>query len=116
MTARLNLLDGSAKLAVAALTLCASVAAQEPEADGQDGRTVASPVQVLSPHVLRTVSLDLLGRPPLPLERERWLGRGLREYLDVVVGSLEFWETWLEEQIYFFMLLDNFRPETEGVR
>ncbi len=106
-----------ARAFIAAFTVfCGSAAAQDVPADDQDGRTVARPVHVLSPHVLRTVSLDLLGRTPLPAERERWLGRGLREYLDVVVGSLEFWETWLEEQIYFFMLLDNFRPETEGVR
>ena len=110
MTVRFNLFAG------VALALCGFAVAQEPKADDQDGRTVAKPAHLISPHVLRTVSLDLLGRPPLPLERERWLGRGLRDYLDEVLGSLEFWETWLEEQIYFFMLLDNFRPETEGVR
>lgn len=83
---------------------------------GQDGRTVAQPVLALDHHVLRTVCLDLLGRPPLPVEREAWLGRDLREYLVETTGSLEFWEHWLDEQLYFFLLIDNFRPETEGVR
>jgi hypothetical protein len=60
--------------------------------------------------------LDLLGRPPLPVEEERWLGRDLREYVGEATASLEFWEHWLDEQLYFFLLIDNFRPETEGVR
>jgi len=103
-------------LVALALSLCCGSIAAQTGGDDQDGRTVATPVHALDPHMLRTVTLDLLGRPPLPDERELWLGGDLRKYLEVVVGSLEFWEHWLEEQLYFFMLLDNFRPETAGVR
>lgn len=59
--------------------------------------------------------MDLLGRPPLRREREEWLGRARHDWLDVHLGKREFWEHWLLEQLYFFFLIDNFRPETERI-
>jgi len=94
----------------------AAVAAQSDTGDDQDGRTEARPVNALDHHMLRTVCLDLLGRPPLPAEREEWIDKDLRDFLKETTSSLEFWEHWLEEQLYYFLLIDNFRPETEGVQ
>lgn len=82
----------------------------------QDGRTVAVPADPLDPGRLRAAFLDLLGRPPFAAERERWRGRGLRELLDELFRGREFWDSWLEEQLYYFLLIDNFRPHSEGVR
>ena len=90
--------------------------AQSGAGDGQDGRTQARPVFALDHHMLRTVCLDLLGRPPLPEERAEWLDKDLRDFLKQTTSGLEFWEHWLEEQLYFFLLIDNFRPENEGVK
>ncbi len=59
---------------------------------------------------LRAISIDLLGRPPLAPERERWLGRPLAEVLEELWGLELTWAHWLEEQLYFFMLIDQFRP------
>jgi len=84
--------------------------------DDQDGRTVARPVHALDHHMLRTVCLDLLGRPPLPAEREKWIDKDLRDFMKESTASLEFWEHWLEEQLYYFLLINNFRPESEGVQ
>jgi hypothetical protein len=97
--------------AFAALALTPTLA-QVPAARGDDpaGSEVG-----LDAGSLRAVALDLLGRPPLPAERERWLGQGLENVLDEVVGGLEFWERWTEEQLYYFLLIDNFRPHTAGV-
>ncbi len=98
------------------LTLGGSAAAQTGGVDDQDGRTVARPAFALDHHMLRTVCLDLLGRPPLPEEREAWLDKGLKDFLKETTSGREFWDHWLEEQLYFFLLIDNFRPENEGVQ
>ena len=98
------------------LTLGVVAAAQTEGDDRQDDRTVARPVFALDHHMLRTVCLDLLGRPPLPLEREAWFDKDLRDFLKETTSGHEFWDHWLEEQLYFFLLIDNFRPENEGVQ
>ena len=64
----------------------------------------------LDGRTLRVLCLELLGRPPLPEEWERWLGRPRAEYLDSTIGSKAFWEHWYEEQLYYFLLINNFRP------
>jgi len=66
--------------------------------------------------VLRAVCFDLLGRPPLAEERTRWLGLGLADLLDELGTSPSTWEHWFEEQLYYFLLIDNFRPESERLR
>lgn len=63
----------------------------------------------------RALALDLLGRPPLPSERAAWSQRPPAEVVAELLGTQEFWQNWLEEQLYYFLLIDNFRPETEGV-
>lgn len=81
----------------------------------QDDRSAAAPAAPLDPRRLRSLYLDLLGRPPFEPERREWLGRGTRELLTALVGSPAFWRHWFDEQLYYFMLIDNFRPEGEGV-
>jgi hypothetical protein len=87
----------------------------EPPTPQGEARSSASPARALGPAELRTACCDLLGRPPLRVEREAWLGKARHELLEAWVGGLEFWENWLEEQLYYFFLIDNFRPESEGV-
>jgi len=70
----------------------------------------------LDPGRLRAIFFDLFGRPPFSAERRRWLGRGVGELLDEVLGGVAFWDNWLEEQLYYFLLIDNFRPTSEKVR
>ncbi len=35
--------------------------------------------------------------------------------LDEVLDSEGFWQNWLEEELYYFFLIDNFRPRSERV-
>ncbi len=49
-------------------------------------------------------------------EREVWLNRPRADLVDQALGAEEFWGNWLEEQLYFFLLIDNFRPTGEGVQ
>ncbi len=76
---------------------------------------VEADVRALDAHGLRTIFLDLLGRPPLTTEREGWLGRPADELLDELISAPEVWRNWLEEQLYYFLLVDNFRPVSEGI-
>lgn len=96
-------------------SLTAGRGPDDPPTTSGAGQTHASPARPLGPAELRTATCDLLGRPPLRAEREAWLGKARHELLEQWVGGLEFWENWLEEQLYFFFLIDNFRPESEGV-
>jgi hypothetical protein len=70
----------------------------------------------LDPGGLRALFLDLLGRPPLGAERERWLGKERTELLAELIGSEPFWQAWMEEQLYYFLLIAHFRPTTDGVQ
>lgn len=85
--------------------------------DGSDAaRSVARPALELDERTLRRLALDLLGRPPFEAERRRWVGEGRHALLDQWLGSEEAWRHWLEEELFFFLLIDNFRPLEERVR
>ena len=83
--------------------------------DVADDVTRAKPFGELNPLRIRAAFLDLLGRPPLRAERELWAGKGLVDLLDELLDSEAFWSKWLEEQLYYFLLIDNFRPQSERV-
>ncbi|MFT5286403.1 MAG: hypothetical protein ACI8TQ_002571 [Planctomycetota bacterium] len=70
----------------------------------------------LSPRVLRGLFVDLLARPPFEDERAAWTGRSIEELVDDLLGRQEFWEEWLQAQLYYFLLVDNFRPESDSVK
>ncbi|HUR28465.1 MAG TPA: hypothetical protein VM509_09785 [Planctomycetota bacterium] len=87
---------------------------------------------------LRTLYLDLLRRPPLDLERKSFLAdvthlktacntpgaitpaplpgpvdlAGKSKSLAAATG---FWQQWFEEQLYYFLLVDNFAPRGESM-
>lgn len=98
---------------------------QEPRRDDDprtddELRTGAPPQHPLQGRLLRAAFQDLFGRPPLAEERERWGGRGVRELLDAIEAvdspeAVAFWNHWFEEQLYYFFLIDNFRPASERV-
>ena len=69
----------------------------------------------LTPRLVRGLFVDLLGRPPFERERAHWSGHALPELVDDLLGRLEFWEEWLQSQLYYFLLVDNFRPESESI-
>lgn len=77
--------------------------------------TEAQPAHALDAGRLRAVFLDLAGRPPFVAERERWFGEGLGPFLDEFLASEPYWQNWVEEELYYFLLIDNFRPESERV-
>jgi len=64
---------------------------------------------------LRGIYLDLLARPPYQREREQWAGKTVPELVDALLSQAEFWEEWVQTQLYYFLLVDNFRPESESI-
>ncbi len=80
----------------------------------------------------RTLCLDLLRRPPFEEQRKGFAadiltrssllntrrppGRiDLAGQANALAASPEFWKQWYEEQLYFFMLVDNFAPRGESL-
>ena len=84
--------------------------------DPEGGRTRAAPGRALDHGALRSVYLDLLGRPPFLAEQERWLGKGRHELVEELVGSEEHWSAWTSQQLFHFLLIDNFAPRSERIR
>ena len=82
---------------------------------GAQGDALAAAPGDLEPRLLRAAFQDLLGRPPLAAERVTWRGRTLGELVAELVGSEAFWAEWLDVQLYYFLLIDNFRPASSGV-
>lgn len=89
----------------------------------------------MSPRELRTLYLDLLRRPPLDAERKSFSSAVVESRLEGTIDrrgpppesvdlaskakalatSREFWQQWFEEQLYFFLLVDNFAPRGENM-
>jgi len=80
----------------------------------QDAAPV-TPGSPVTPRELRAISIDLLGRPPTLAERAAWSKQSASELGAALVGSPEFWERWHEEQLYYFLLINNFRPQGERI-
>jgi len=87
----------------------------DPPSAQEDPRSTATPARPLDSGSLRATACDLLGRSPYAAERVQWLGKARHDLCDAWIGGLEFWRNWLEEQLYFFFLIDNFRPQNERV-
>lgn len=61
---------------------------------------------------VRGMYLDLVGRVPTPIELMMAAGHDQEALADRLLGSLEFYENLYELELYYFLLLDNFRPKT----
>ncbi len=87
--------------------MAASARSTQTQAEQQ---TVGAPAWPVTAGSLRALGLDLMGRPPLAQERARWIGRSMDAVVQDLLASPEFWSHWYEEQLYYFLLIDNFRP------
>jgi len=60
---------------------------------------------------VRAVYLDMLGRTPDAAELELAAGGRPSTLLRHLEASPEFWQQWYEEELYYLLLVDNFRPD-----
>jgi hypothetical protein len=65
---------------------------------------------------VRHLSLDILLRTPTPAEERAYVGFPVDKVAERMMGSLEACQVWVEEELLFFLLLDNFRPETKAIK
>ena len=69
----------------------------------------------MAARAIRTSFQDFLGRPPYASELERWQGKTRHAFATSLFGSEEFWQHWVREQLFYLMLIDNFRPTAEVI-
>ena len=62
------------------------------------------------PRHVRALYLDTLGRTPDADELELAAGAPPRRLVALLTSSPEFWQHWYEDELRYFLLLDNFRP------
>lgn len=68
-------------------------------------------LELSDPRHVRALYLDLLGRTPDPLELELAASTRPSILVKVLCRDPQFWVQWYEEELYYFLLLDNTRPE-----
>lgn len=61
---------------------------------------------------IRALHVDTIGRTPTELELLLAAGLDRERLVDRLVGTLAFWRAWYEDELYYFLLLDNFRPRS----
>ena len=61
--------------------------------------------------LVRRLFLDLLWRTPRLAEIEQWYTTSHEEMVDALLVREEVWDAWYERQLYYFLLLDRFRPK-----
>lgn len=71
---------------------------------------------MVSMTLARRITLDVLQRNPTAGEVAAAAGKDQAQLARDLVGSPEAMDVWLEEELLFFLLIDNFRPTTEAVR
>lgn len=69
----------------------------------------------VTPRLLQRLCYDLLQRGPTEAERRAYAGVDLATIVKRLLGSREAMSEWLEEQLYYFLLLDRFRPGGESI-
>ncbi len=70
---------------------------------------------MMSPRLLRRICLDVLQRTPTPAEVNAYATADVAEVARSLLGTQEAMEVWLEEELFYFLLLDNFRPTNLAV-
>ena len=71
--------------------------------------------RMAAPQLVRRIALDVLQRTPTAEEVAQAAPRAPIEVAQRMLGTLEAMEVWLEEELLYFLLLDNFRPTTPNV-
>jgi len=61
--------------------------------------------------LIRRLYFDLKWRSPRLEELEAWYGRSHEEMVDAFLADEETWRAWYEQQLFYFLLLDQFRPK-----
>jgi hypothetical protein len=69
-----------------------------------------------SPALIRRLCLDVVQRNPTPAEVRGFATQSAAAIATALLGTQEAMEVWLEDELFYFLLLDNFRPTNQGVQ
>lgn len=69
----------------------------------------------VTPRLLQRVCYDLLARGPSEAERRTYVGADVATLVERLLRSREAMAEWFEEQLFYFLLLDRFRPGGESI-
>jgi hypothetical protein len=61
--------------------------------------------------LIRRLHLDLKWRTPRLAEIEQWYDQPHEKMVDALLKDPEVWSIWYEQQLFYFLLLDRFRPK-----
>lgn len=73
------------------------------------------PERKVTLRLLQRLCYDVLQRGPSPGERAAYVGAPVDAVMARLLGSREAMTAWFEEELYYFLLIDNFRPRGEQV-
>ncbi|MEK7483242.1 MAG: PKD domain-containing protein, partial [Planctomycetota bacterium] len=74
-----------------------------------------SPEQIQHRRYIRKVFFDTFNRAPSIAEYSRFQNQSPEQVVDQILSSYEFWENWYEDELFYFLLIDNFRPANEAL-
>ncbi|HVY61190.1 MAG TPA: hypothetical protein VHF22_06020, partial [Planctomycetota bacterium] len=63
--------------------------------------------------LIRRRYLDLFGRGPTEAEVLAAAKQTDEQQVDAMLASVEFWRSWYEDELFYFLLIDQFRPTGE---
>lgn len=69
----------------------------------------------VTPRHLRRLCFDVVQRSPTAAELRNLTGAEPRQVVDRLVRSREAMSAWFEEELFYFLLLDNFRPRGDTI-
>ncbi|MCE9637220.1 MAG: PKD domain-containing protein [Planctomycetes bacterium] len=75
----------------------------------------AAQVDVVTRRATRLLFLDLWGRTPTDEELAKYAALPWSARVDALLGTEETWRNWLEEECFYFLLIDQFRPVSDRV-
>jgi hypothetical protein len=73
----------------------------------------AADVDPVARRYTRELFLDLQGRTPTEEELARWAALPVEQRVDKLLAAPETWRNWVDEEAFYFLLIDQFRPVSD---
>lgn len=84
-------------------------------ATGEGGAADVRRISTRERRLTRALYLDVLGRTPIDEELALACAVPYEERVDQLLGDVDAWKQWLEEENFYFLLIDGFRPVSDRV-
>ncbi len=81
--------------------------------DDGDAPAPTAAVDDATRRLTRALCFDVLGRSPTSEELARLAALPLGRRVDRLLDSIECWEHWCDEEAFYFLLIDRFRPVSD---